>query len=60
MAPVAFHPQDNGSSPNTNSKITSTAIAAATAEPRVQPEDTPSHLSSADVIRLEHECGARK
>lgn len=60
MAPVAHRPHDDGSSPHANGKNTSTATTAATAAPGAQPEDTHSHLSSAEVIRLEHECGAHK
>jgi hypothetical protein len=59
MAPVALHPQDNGLSRNANGKNTSTATAPA-AEPRAQSEGAPQGLSSADVIRLEHEYGAHK
>jgi PKD repeat protein len=65
MSPVALHPHDNGLSRNANGKNTSTATATVTvatpAETRVQQKATPSvHLSSADVIRLEHEFGAHK
>jgi hypothetical protein len=63
MAPVALHPHDNGLSRNSNGKNTSTATATAAppAEPRQQHKSTlPAHLSSADVIRLEHEFGAHK
>ncbi|KAI0252218.1 ornithine-oxo-acid aminotransferase [Lactifluus subvellereus] len=59
MPPVALHPHDNGLSWHANGKNASTATATADpAEPRVQSRATPGHLSSADVIRLEHEFGA--
>jgi hypothetical protein len=60
MAPVALHSQDNGLARNANGKNTSTVAAAPPAEPQTQPKGTPSDLSSADVIRLEHEFGAHK
>jgi hypothetical protein len=63
MAPVAHHPRDNGSSRHANSKTASTATTpSAAAEARAESGDdgTPVHLSSADVIRLEHEFGAHK
>ncbi|KAI0000781.1 pyridoxal phosphate-dependent transferase [Russula compacta] len=58
MPPVALHPHDDNLSRNANGKNTSTATAAPapTAEqPRGQSK---ADLSSADVIRLEHEFGA--
>ncbi|KAI0270142.1 ornithine aminotransferase [Russula aff. rugulosa BPL654] len=61
MAPVALHPHDNGSSQHANSKNASTATTpSADAEARAHSGDdgTPVDLSSADVIRLEHEFGA--
>ena len=59
MPPVALHPHDDGLSRNANGKNTSTATAAPApaAEPRGQSK---ADLSSADVIRLEHEFGAHK
>lgn len=63
MAPVAQHPHNNGSSRLANGKTASTAIApSAAAEARAHSGDggTPVDLSSADVIRLEHEFGAHK
>jgi hypothetical protein len=63
MAPVALHPHDNGSSQHANSKNASTATTpSADAEARAHSGDdcTPVDLSSADVIRLEHEFGAHK
>ncbi|KAI9435792.1 ornithine-oxo-acid aminotransferase [Lactarius indigo] len=60
MAPVALHPHDNGVTRHANGKNTSAVAAAVTAEARDQPKSSaqPVHLSSADVIRLEHEFGA--
>jgi hypothetical protein len=55
MPPVA-HPDDNGSSRHANGKIASTA----TAPPAAAEARAPVDLSSADVIRLEHEFGAHK
>lgn len=57
MAPVALHPHDNGLTRHANGKNTSAVAAAVTAEARDQPAQQ-VHLSSADVIRLEHEFGA--
>ncbi|KAI9465115.1 ornithine-oxo-acid aminotransferase [Russula earlei] len=54
MTPVALHPHDNGLSRHANGKNTSTAPAA---EARAHSTATVD-LSSADVIRLEHEYGA--
>ena len=53
MAPVALHPHDNGSSRHANSKNASTATTPGD-------DRTPVDLSSADVIKLEHEFGAHK
>lgn len=63
MAPVAHHPHDNGSSrhASANGKTASTATTpSAAAEARAQSgnDGTAVNLSSADVIRLEHEFGA--
>jgi len=57
MAPVALHPQDNSLNRNANGKNASAVAAAVTPEAR---DNTAQqvHLSSADVIRLEHEYGA--
>ncbi|KAF8263131.1 ornithine-oxo-acid aminotransferase [Lactarius quietus] len=54
MAPVALHPHDNGLARHANSKNPSADTAAVTPEAR----DRSAHLSSADVISLEHEFGA--
>lgn len=63
MAPVALQPHDNGSSRHANGKNAATATTpSTTAEARAHSgdDDTPVDLSSADVIRLEHEYGAHK
>jgi len=63
MAPVALQPRDNGSSRHANGKnasTTTTPSAAAEARAHSGDDDTPVDLSSADVIRLEHEYGAHK
>ncbi|KAI0297870.1 ornithine-oxo-acid aminotransferase [Multifurca ochricompacta] len=60
MAPVALsHPHDNGFARNANGK-NSSAVTPVPAEARVPPKSLAPvvHLSSADVIRLEHEFGA--
>jgi ornithine--oxo-acid transaminase len=57
MAPVALHPQDNTLNRNANGKNASAVAAAVTPEARENPAQQ-VHLSSADVIRLEHEHGA--
>ncbi|KAI0262693.1 pyridoxal phosphate-dependent transferase [Gloeopeniophorella convolvens] len=56
MAPVALYTNDSAAVRHTNGKNPSTA--AVPAESRAQSKDTAVHLSSADVIRLEHEFGA--
>lgn len=62
MAPVALHPHDNGSSRRANSKNASTATTpSAEVEARTHSgDDSTVDLSSADVIKLEHEFGAHK
>ncbi len=63
MAPVALHPHDNGLTVTRHANGKNTSVAAAvTAEARDPPKSSaqPVHLSSADVIRLEHEFGAHK
>jgi hypothetical protein len=62
MTPVALLPIDDGSSRHANGKNASTATdRPAAAESRAQSRgDTSQDLSSADVIRLEHEFGAHK
>jgi hypothetical protein len=66
MSPVALQPDDNdnGSSRHANGKNAASSATAppASAESRAQSSDgnTPVDLSSADVIRLEHEFGAHK
>lgn len=62
MTPVALQPDDNGPSRHANGKNASPGTApAAAAESRAQPSGgTTVDLSSADVIRLEHEFGAHK
>ncbi len=62
MVSVAPHPHDNGSSRHANGKNASTAtMPSAAVEARAQSGDgSPVDLSSADVIRLEHEHGAHK
>lgn len=57
MAPVALHPQDNTLNRNANGKNASAVAAAVTPEARDNSAQQ-VHLSSADVIRLEHEHGA--
>jgi hypothetical protein len=60
MAPVALHPHDNGSSRHTNSKNASTATTPSAEVEARAGDDGTVDLSSADVIRLEHEFGAHK
>jgi hypothetical protein len=61
MTPVALQPDDNGTSRHANGKNASPATPATAAESRAQSSGgTPVDLSSADVIRLEHEFGAHK
>ena len=61
MTPVALQPDDNGPSRHANGKNASPGTPAAAAESRAQPSGgTLVNLSSADVIRLEHEFGAHK
>ena len=59
MAPVAHHPHDNGSSRHANGKNASIATTTE-AQAHSRDDGTPVDLSSADVIRLEHEFGAHK
>lgn len=59
MAPIALHAHDNGLTRHANGKNNSAVVATATPEARDQSAQ-PVHLSSADVIRLEHEFGAHK
>jgi len=61
MAPVAQQPHNNGSSRHANGKTASTATtpsAAAEARAHSGDDSIPVDLSSADVIRLEHDFGA--
>ncbi|KAF8498140.1 ornithine-oxo-acid aminotransferase [Russula emetica] len=58
MAPVAVHSHDNGSSRHANGKTASTATVVAEARAHSGDDGTAVDLSSADVIRLEHEFGA--
>jgi hypothetical protein len=60
MAPVAVHSHDNGSSRHANGKTASTATVVAEARAHSGDDGTAVDLSSADVIRLEHEFGAHK
>ena len=59
MAPVALHSQDNSLNRIANGKNASAVVVAVTPEARDNSAQQ-VHLSSADVIRLEHEHGAHK
>lgn len=59
MAPIALHPHDNGLTRHANGKNNSAVAAAVTPEARDHSAQ-PVHLSSAGVIRREHEFGAHK
>ena len=59
MAPVALYSNDTTTVRHTNGKNPSAAVAVP-AGSRAQSKDASVHLSSADVIRLEHEFAAHK